>query len=279
MTSNSDTPSFAQFVRDAIEARMLSVNTAIPAKVLAYDRDNGTVDVRPLLKRKYSDGTVSELPKIFNVPIQWYRANNAYITLPIKVNDTVTLIFSQRSLDQWKQSGGTVDPKDPRKHALSDAIAVPGLYPKSTAPADPSPDNLEIVNNKAKVSLSPDGDVVANNDTATLSMLTNGTLKFTNENLTAEFKPNGDVELTNGNAVVSVKNDGEITIDNGGLEFVLLTTGKFTATNATGEFVASISQMIATIIAATTATALGPQPLLMPTMAADKAIFDSFKGP
>lgn len=54
------------------------------------------------------------------------------LALPVAVGDTGLLIFSDRSLDVWLATGGIVDPGDDRRHALSDAVFVPGLRPFSS---------------------------------------------------------------------------------------------------------------------------------------------------
>lgn len=54
-------------------------------------------------------------------------------------------------------------------------------------------------------------------------------------------------------------------------------SGKVKITNSQGEFVQAISTLFTDIQNATTNTIFGPQPLIMPTFAADLAVFDSFK--
>lgn len=62
------------------------------------------------------------------------------------------------------------------------------------------------------------------------------------------------------------------------MSFEISATGTVKITNAAGEYTALLSQLFADIQSAVTATALGPQPLQMPTFAADLALFNTFKG-
>jgi hypothetical protein len=128
----TDTPSLRQVIADQIEGRLADLHTAMPGTIESYDATTGIATVAPCLKRKYNaDGTVVDLPPVVGVPVLMPRGGGALISLALVKGDPVVLIFSERSLDRWISTGGKVDPKDPRKHALSDAFAFPGGYPKS----------------------------------------------------------------------------------------------------------------------------------------------------
>lgn len=155
----SDNPSLAFVIKQAIDDRMSEVYTSIPARVERVYHDKGLCDVQPVLQRTYTDGAVVNLPVVSNVPIAFYRAGKAYVSLPLKVGDYVNLTFSQRSLDVWLNKGGIVDPGDPRKFSLADAIAYPGVYPITEPLTEPSSENLIIRNDQSKIVLKPDGTI------------------------------------------------------------------------------------------------------------------------
>ena len=148
-----------QVLKDAIRAALLGVNTAIPGKVVSVNVAAGKCDVQPVIRRKFASGEVVELPVITNVPIAQLRAGKAFVSVPLHVGDYVLLIFSQRSIDLWLTSGGSVDPKDPRSHALSDAIAYPGVYPFSDPPTGASAEDLIVKNDQATITVKPSGEV------------------------------------------------------------------------------------------------------------------------
>src|SRR5699024_8745233 len=79
------------------------------------------------------------------------------LTMPLQSGDGVLLIFADRSLDEWKRSGGPVAPADRRQHELTDAIAVPSLLPFSDAGADP--DNVVLYHGTSKIILKENGEV------------------------------------------------------------------------------------------------------------------------
>ena len=66
---------------------------------------------------------------IYNVPVLFPRSRKAAVTFPLEKGDTVLLVFAERSLDEWIEKGGNkVSPEDPRRHDMSDAIAIPGCF-------------------------------------------------------------------------------------------------------------------------------------------------------
>ena len=108
-----------------------------------------------MIKRKLSGEEVS-LPIVRGVPIQELRYSEAVIRLPVKVGAKVTLIFSERSLDNYLESGKEVLPDDPRRFDLQDAFIIPGFHPDSEVSPSGTEDAIEIENNKSKVFVTPD---------------------------------------------------------------------------------------------------------------------------
>jgi len=142
------TPSLPEVIRRAVEAGLEDAHVAIPAKVTRVDLAKGQLDVQPLVKdlRELEDGGLEavSVPVITNVPIIWPGAGGFRLTFPIAAGDTVLLVFSDRSLDVWLARGGEVDPGDPRRHALSDAVAIPGLRPFSAPWAGTASDAVTL---------------------------------------------------------------------------------------------------------------------------------------
>jgi hypothetical protein len=151
-----ETPTLAEAIRTGIRASLVDLYTAMPGQVESYNATTNLANVQPVFKRKYEkDEEVVNLPVINNVPVAFPRAGQAGITFPLKSGDNVLLVFSQRSLESWKTVGGLVEPNDPRTHDISDAIAIPGVYPLSN-PMLVDPDNLVIRHLLSKVTVKKD---------------------------------------------------------------------------------------------------------------------------
>lgn len=124
-------PTMSEVLRRAVDARLESVNTAIPARVESYDRATQTISAQPLVRAIYFDESGARqserLPMVTRVPVVFQGAGDYASTFPLAKGDTVLLVFAQASIDKWLARGGDVDPLDDRRFDLSDAIAIPGL--------------------------------------------------------------------------------------------------------------------------------------------------------
>jgi hypothetical protein len=133
MTTGSTT--LPDAVRYAVLYQLANVHTALPGIIVSYDYTKQNAQVQPTINRTWSDGTTIKLPVLNNVPVIFPQSGGASLTFPVNVGDPCLLIFNERSTDQWKASGGIVNPVDPRKFDLSDGVALMGYLPfNSTFP-------------------------------------------------------------------------------------------------------------------------------------------------
>ena len=134
-------PSLANSLRKAIESQTQDVHVCFPGRVQAYDSKEQKADIQPLINRLTvrADGTelTEQFPEFPDVPIRFARSAGFFLTFPIKVGDFVTVHIMDRSIDKWIKSEGEIsNPDDSKSHDLSDAFAVPGLYPFSKSIQD-----------------------------------------------------------------------------------------------------------------------------------------------
>jgi hypothetical protein len=146
-------------IEDAIDIDLLELNTCMPAIVTKYDASTQTCSVQPVFKRNTINGEVSSRGVIEDVPVVFPRSGSFGFTFPLTVGDSVLIVFSQRSLDDWVDNGGEVELTDYRLHDLTDAIAIPGLFSLSDK-LDPSPatDSTEIRGEKIMLGKSGASD-------------------------------------------------------------------------------------------------------------------------
>jgi len=159
MTSKREgrTPSFPETIKHAVSALLSAVHTAIPGYVVSYNAELRKATVQPYLKRNTEDGE-ERLPAITNVPIIFPGGGGGTLTFPITTGDTVLILFSERSLDNWLTSGREGTPGDVRKFDLIDAIAIPGLQDFKNAVAADSGD-VVLYHGGSKVAIDSSGNV------------------------------------------------------------------------------------------------------------------------
>lgn len=168
--------SLPNVIKMAIENRLAGVHVSLPAKIESYDPATQKANIKPLIKREYQDGTKESLPVINNVPVIWPGMTTGILSFPVKAGDTVLAVFSERSLDVWLSKGGEVEPNDRRKHDISDAIAIPGLFSFADVPGLADPSSAIFKFGDAQLSLNKDGKLALGNQAAELLDLFEQTL-------------------------------------------------------------------------------------------------------
>ena len=160
----SRSPSDAELLSTAIESLLLDVHTCMPGKIVAYNERKQLADVQPMLRRRqqHEDGSelVESFPVLPDVPVHFLRAAGFFMSFPLQKDDLVVLHFAEQSLDSYLSGNGSEsDAGDFRRHDMSDAIAVPGLYPSRRAIADVHSANLVLGmdDGGAQIHITPDG--------------------------------------------------------------------------------------------------------------------------
>lgn len=169
--SQGESFSLPKVFQIAVDSRLADVNTCLPGEVVSYDRDTQTAKIQPSLKIKYADGSLVDRPIINRVPVQFSGTQEIKIHFDLKPGDTGILVFSQRSLDKWKETGGVVSPDDSRKFNLSDAYFLPGARPAATPfplEGKGAANSLVLINKEAFIEVTTDGKFKITNGTEEL---------------------------------------------------------------------------------------------------------------
>lgn len=174
--NNEAPPTMTEVLNQAQKAMSLGMKVSSPAQVIKYDKDKQTVDVRPSIKSKGTDGKFVQSPIIYSVPVAFARANSSMIAMPIKAGDNVNLVYSDRSLDKWKASGSEVENDDDRSHHGSDCVAYVGMYSEGKALPLNNSEDIIIKNDKEKngleIRVKPNGHIqIINNGEELITVL------------------------------------------------------------------------------------------------------------
>lgn len=107
----------------------------MPAVVKEYDSSARTVAVQPQLQRGIPDAKgdwqMETLPLLYDVPVVMPACGGFEIVFPVRVGDTVLLVFHDRDITTWRHTGDVSDPGDQRAHHVAGAVAILGLFPDS----------------------------------------------------------------------------------------------------------------------------------------------------
>ena len=181
---------------------------AMVCQVQAFYPEKGTVDVLPLINdRGRINGVVTdvEFAVLVDVPIALFGAGTFTVTLPIQVGDECIVLFMDRCIDAWFQSGGQQNQISPRQHSLSDGIAIFGLRNQTRLLEDYSTDALQI--------RSDDGGtcIELGNNEVTITAAT-FTVNAANVNINAS-----NAATINSQGTISILSNGQTDIESAGL--------------------------------------------------------------
>ncbi|WP_369050833.1 Gp138 family membrane-puncturing spike protein [Burkholderia gladioli] len=104
---------------------------ACPGIIESFDAVAMTCVVQPAIKAYRTDeiGTTTafDMPLLVDCPVQFPGAGGASMTFAVARGDECLVVFSDRSIDAWWQSGGTGERVSSRMHDLSDGMVLLGF--------------------------------------------------------------------------------------------------------------------------------------------------------
>lgn len=120
------------------DRRQASIHTGMPGIIVSYDPGTMTATVQPALQGISTEinGTrkAVDISPIYDVPVHFPGGGGFLLTFPVKAGDECWLKFSERSLDNWHQQGGTQLPSDWRMHDINDAVCEVGVRSQPQVP-------------------------------------------------------------------------------------------------------------------------------------------------
>ncbi|WP_316425709.1 Gp138 family membrane-puncturing spike protein [Klebsiella oxytoca] len=143
------------------QAIMSAMRVSIPGIIQSFDTDAVTAVVQPAIKGSEQDESGAEvsvnLPLLVDVPVVFPRGGGCTLTFPVTEGDECLVIFADRCIDFWWQSGGVQEPVDGRMHDLSDAFCIvgPQSQAKKISGISTSAVELRSDDGSAKLSLNP----------------------------------------------------------------------------------------------------------------------------
>jgi hypothetical protein len=153
---NNRNPSLTDVIDIGLDRLSLSLRVMLPGRIDSLSNDRKRANIEPLIRSRYIDYSgeqqVEDFPIVPDVPICHLQAGDFFISMPVNVGDNVMMIFCDRSIDQFlSREGGPdappTDPLDVRTHTLTDAIAIPMMYPFSSMVGNTSSSNIVIGKN------------------------------------------------------------------------------------------------------------------------------------
>lgn len=196
-----------------IDGRLKQLHTCIPGIIASFDPGKQTASVQPAIKRIFNEQGAVNLPLCVDVPVAFPGGGDFFLTFPVKAGDECILLFSERAIDYWYQSGGTQEPSEYRLHDLSDGLAIVGLnsQPRKIASFNAADTEFRNRTGTTKIQIKPDGTIKAINPGGSTELTPAGKFIVTAPGGFEVNAPTTQINSATTNATGTVNATGAIT--------------------------------------------------------------------
>ena len=188
---------FEASIDAAIEQRINMLHTQTPCKITSIS-STGIISAKPLTSVSYNGGDTIEMPELSGIPplVMW-DGGSAYATMPVKAGTTVLVFFAERDNANFLNGDGSSTVISGQLHAM-------GLFPTGWIPLPTkakgvginySPTDIQIVNDKASVKISP---------TSLTAATAGGSFSIDNS---------GNIVMNNGSGQAQLSSSGEMNVN------------------------------------------------------------------
>lgn len=139
-----------EFYNTLIDKIFSTLRVCIPGIIKEFDAETQTakvqVAIREHVRQENMEYQWTEIPELLDVPVVFPRGGGYVLTFPIKKDDECLVVFSDMCIDAWFSLGKVQNQIEKRRHDLSDAIAIPGLWSQPKKLKDYSTKHVELRN-------------------------------------------------------------------------------------------------------------------------------------
>lgn len=152
-----------QLIKRSFIEMMKDVGTSIPGHITAFDESTQRAQVQIGVVRRLVNGQTFEPTPVVEVPV-YFPGGDYCMETEINPGNEGVILFSQRCIDAWVQTGGVAEVPVMRFHDFSDAIFMPGIRSQPNVLSDFKNDGIRLRNKAGDkyVWLKGDGSVEIN---------------------------------------------------------------------------------------------------------------------
>lgn len=125
-------------IENIIKKLIGEIHTTSIGVIEKFDPETQLATIQPAInyldyfdKGKEYTLTDTKYPLLVNVPVIFPGGGDWHLTFPVKKGDECILMYTERSIGNWKKFGGVGDQSSlGRRHSMQDAIAIVGVNSK-----------------------------------------------------------------------------------------------------------------------------------------------------
>ncbi|MFT0547501.1 Gp138 family membrane-puncturing spike protein [Allopusillimonas ginsengisoli] len=182
-------------LRASFREMMKGVYTSVPGHVRVFDADLQRAQVQVGVQTITVEGVAIEPPPIADVPVLFLGGTQYSTIHQIDPGDEGLIVFSQRCVDGWKQTGGVATNPLARFHDTHDAFFIPGFRPLSTRIAGFANDGIRMQSRDGgqHVWIKSSGEIEVSNGAGYIRLMADGTVNING----AIINTDGTIEAPN----------------------------------------------------------------------------------
>ncbi|MEG1232258.1 MAG: Gp138 family membrane-puncturing spike protein [Acinetobacter sp.] len=180
-----------ELLEQAKENAMMDVRVSMPARIVSFDPATKTAQVEICMQMVDDDDSAIEYPPLVDCPCLFTRGGGFHVVHPYSAGDSGLVLFSDRCLDGWFESGKTAPPMDFRVHSMSDAYFIGGAdHLGNVSPIVNGAVFIGKDDNSAGLQINADGSLILKGASLQIEppVTTNSTITA-NGQITANGKP------------------------------------------------------------------------------------------
>lgn len=193
-----------KLIRNAFGELIKDVCTSIPGHVLTFDPLTQRAQIQVGILRVDVNEATFAIKPIVEVPV-YFPGGDFAVEYQIDAGCEGDILFSQRCIDGWVQSGGVATNPRGRFHNMQDAMFLPGFRSQPNVLPDfqnngvrmrnragtqfvwlKSDNSISIDNGVARFNLRPDGTTMMQNGAGSFQLLADGTFLINGLKITTD---------------------------------------------------------------------------------------------
>lgn len=166
----TSTVSNTELTRRTFVEMMKDVGTSIPGHFLTFDPATQLAQIQIGVQRIDVNGNTFEPSPLIECPVAFLGGSEYFIEHQIDPGDECLIVFSQRCITGWKNTGGVANNPIMRFHDFSDAAVLPGLRSQPNKITDHQNNGVRLRNKTGDkfIWLKNDGTAAITVDTLTV---------------------------------------------------------------------------------------------------------------
>lgn len=168
---NPTPPRQTDLMNEILRGAAVSINCVQIGIIRAFDPATQLANIEIAMKQVkviQGDGTkiLENYPLLMECPVFVLSGGGSFISLSVAPGDTCIVLFNDRNIDTWVNSGLVAEPGTSRLHDMSDAFALVGIKPASAPITNYLADGIRIFfGTNASIDMTDDGITMNGNVT------------------------------------------------------------------------------------------------------------------